>query len=77
MGAGEGTRAGSTRAATTFWCGSELAEGRMDMPKRLVGNAATRGWVLILSSAILVCGGWACLHYEIARPPARTYRMGF
>ena len=49
----------------------------MDIPKRLIGNAATRGWMLVLSSAILVCGGWACFHYGRTRPPARTYRIGF
>jgi signal transduction histidine kinase/CheY-like chemotaxis protein len=33
--------------------------------------------MLILSSAILVCGGWACFHYGRTRPPARSYRIGF
>jgi signal transduction histidine kinase/CheY-like chemotaxis protein len=49
----------------------------MDIPRRLAANAAARRWVLTLSSAMLVGGVWACLHYGTARPPARTYRMGF
>jgi signal transduction histidine kinase/CheY-like chemotaxis protein len=45
--------------------------------KRLIGNAATRRWVLILSAAILIGCVWIGLHYSAARPPARTYRVGF
>ena len=50
---------------------------RESLGKRLIGNAATRRWMLLLSSAILVGCGWIYFHYSTARPAARTYRMGF
>jgi signal transduction histidine kinase/CheY-like chemotaxis protein len=37
----------------------------------------TRRRVLILSSAVLAGCGWIGLHYRTARPPARTYLIGF
>jgi signal transduction histidine kinase/CheY-like chemotaxis protein len=45
--------------------------------ERLMGIGLTRRRVLILSSVVLAGCGWIGLHYRNARPPARTYRIGF
>ena len=48
-----------------------------NLRERMTGIGLTRRRVLILSSVVLTGCGWIVFHHSTARPPARTYRIGF